>query len=309
MKYIEAEGLYNPLVQLPVIHPAVTVFRGARLAGHLAYGLLLAGIYPLLGNAWRRALLRRWSCALLRILHVRLELGGFPPQPDGRGILLVANHISWLDVFAINAANPSCFVAKSEVRSWPFVGALCRLTHTIFIDRSLRRDTARANRAIAARLSGGECVALFPEGTSTDGSHVRHFHASLLQCAVETASPVQPVAIRYHDGSGLRTPAASYSGDMTFMRSLLNVLHSRSLHVTLLFLPQVSCCGKARRAVAEEAYGAVNAALEGLSVRNPAILASSDTRGAPCHPDAAVRSVYSLLLHPLLGKARRSHHY
>ncbi len=307
MKYLETEGLQNPLIEPPADNLPVAVFRGMRLVCHLLYGLMLALPFPLLGLAMRRALLQYWSRALMDILHVRLEIIGTLPQAHEPGALLVANHISWLDVFVINAASPSCFVAKSEVRSWPLIGLLCRLTRTVFIERSLRRDTLRANWAITSALIQGESVALFPEGTSTDGSQVRHFHSSLLQCAIDAGTCVQPIALRYHNGSGLRSNDACYIGDMSLMQSLFNILRSRSLHTRLVFLPALSSHDKTRRRLTDEAYSAICATLSVFSAQEHLTAAGSRTHLPSPHPESA--SAYSLLLDPLIGELKHPHHF
>jgi 1-acyl-sn-glycerol-3-phosphate acyltransferase len=265
---------------------------------------MLASAFPLLGLDSRRALMNYWSRALLDILQVRLEISGTIPDVRDQGALLVANHISWLDVFVINAAHPSCFVAKSEVRSWPLVGLLCRLTRTVFIERNLRRDTLRANQAIGAALAQGECFALFPEGTSTDGSQVRHFHASLLQGAIDTGCCVQPAAIRYHDGLGLRSDDANYIGDMTLLQSLVKILGSNSLHARLVFLPELCSSGKSRRALADESRAAIVFALASMPIREIAASPNGQPYYTQVRPVFAAQSAYSLLLNPFIGKHR-----
>ncbi|HEY5992986.1 MAG TPA: lysophospholipid acyltransferase family protein [Gallionellaceae bacterium] len=307
MNYLETEGFQNPLLQPPPVNATTVAYRGVRLAYHLLYGLILAMSFPLLGPASRCALQRYWSRALLHILNVRLETVGPLPQTREQGTLLVANHISWLDVFIINAVTPASFVAKSEVRSWPLIGLLCRLTRTVFIERSLRRDTLRANWAITSTLIRGECVALFPEGTSTDGSHVRPFHSSLLQCSIDAGTRVQPIAIRYHNGTGLRSADACYIGDMTLVQSLLNILRSRSLHARLVFLPELSSLDKNRRVLANEAYLAICTALDRLPTQALPAPRNNRAHHLPNRPASSIQSAYSLLLDPLIGEAKHPH--
>lgn len=314
--YMETEGMHNPPYVDRQADIVQALLRGARVTCHLLYALLIAMIYPLLTLPARQFIMRRWSRALLHILQVRLETGGHLPPQRKRGSLLVANHISWLDVYALNAIQPSSFVAKAEVRSWPLLGLLCRRAQTIFIERNLRRDTLRANGLIAARLAKSECVALFPEGTTTDGTQVRHFHASLLQCAVDTGCAVYPVAIRYHDGSGRPCKDAAFIGDMTFLRSLVNILFSGSLHVTLVVLPAISGAQKTRRVLADQAHASIRATLHDLArcygnTRHTALqerlrrmiyghaMADAAMCSAPHHSAPPFQSVYSTLLSPV----------
>jgi 1-acyl-sn-glycerol-3-phosphate acyltransferase len=265
MKFLETEGIHNPPDNIDRAGHLVVIFRVVRIVCHILYGLLLACIYPLLKLRSRQRLMQHWSRALLDLLNVQLEIFGQQPPWSNHSALLVANHISWLDVFAINAANPSCFVAKSEVRSWPLIGLLCRLTMTIFVKRNSPRDALRTNKAIANTLKSGECVALFPEGTSSDGCSVGNFHSSLLQCSIDAETCIQPIAIRYHDGSGLRSSNANFIDDMTLIQSLLNILYSRNLHATLTFLPKVASKDKKRRTLAKDAHTAINTELNNFS--------------------------------------------
>jgi 1-acyl-sn-glycerol-3-phosphate acyltransferase len=315
MNYTETEGIHNqPYVPIQA-NVLQALLRGVRVASHLLYALLIAVVYPMLTLQARQFIMRRWSRALLRILQVRLETGGHLPPQRKRGSLLVANHTSWLDVYALSAIQPSSFVAKAEVRSWPLIGLLCRRAQTIFIERNLRRDTMRTNILIAGRLNQGECVALFPEGTTTDGTQVRHFHSSLLQCAVDTECDVYPVTIRYHDGSGRSCKDAAFIGDMTFLQSLVKILFSGSLHVTLVFLPAISGAQKTRRALADQAHASIRATLHDLArcygnTPHTALqqrlrrmvygnaMADAAMRSASQHPTSPFQSAYFMLLSP-----------
>lgn len=276
------------------------LFRAIRLLCHLAYGSALAIIYPLFRLPTRQAILKRWSAELLEILHVKLEISGRPASSPEQGAFLVANHISWLDVFAINAAKPSCFIAKSEVNGWPLIGMLCRRTRTIFIERDVRRDMVRINHQVGNMLAEGEWIVLFPEGTSTDGTQVHHFHASLFQSAIDCEATIQPLAVRYHDGTGTHCGDAAFIGDMNFIESLLKVLSSPSLHVTLALQPPLACADKNRRILAAEAQAAVSQALEQQAEHAAANQAASTPA------KSAFQSAYSLLLDPVF-KLRKRH--
>lgn len=253
------------------LHPAPRVSRvrflrkAMRLGLHIIGGLGLAAVYPLFSAKTQRAILRGWSRRVLAILSVRVDAQGAWPGILEGGVLLVANHVSWVDVFALNTVRPSCFVAKSEVRDWPVIGTLCKRARTIFITRARRGDAAQACRRITALVESGECVAVFPEGTSTDGADVRPFHSPLFQSAIDAARPVVPVAIHYHDGEGYPSREAAFIGDMSFVQSLANILSCESLHVSLVFLRPMDCTGKNRRGVAAEAHAAVAHAVRDLN--------------------------------------------
>ena len=213
--------------------PLIAPIRAARLALHLTSGLAMATVYPWLGPVLRRHILQCWSGNLLRILNVRVEFEGAERHALHHG-LIVSNHVSWLDVFVLNAVVPMRFVAKSEVRAWPVVGWLCARAQTLFIERGKARSAARMNVQLVELLRRGECLAVFPEGTTTDGSKVAHFHASLLQPAIDAGVPVHPLAIRYQDSDGAFSTTAAYIGDMSFGASMWNILSTPQLHVKLI---------------------------------------------------------------------------
>ena len=236
----------------------VAYFRGCRVACHIFYGIILGCFFPLLNRNIRQYIIKNWSCSLLAILNIKLNVQGDDKRAIMNGPILVSNHISWLDVFALNAVFPSCFVAKSEVGDWPLLGWLCHRAGTLFIRRSVRRDTARINREISGVLNRGESIALFPEGTSSDNGIPGHFHSSLLQAAVDLNVGISPVAIRYHDNRGNSNSDAAFVGDMSFIQSLWKIMCSPSLQVTLHYLLPLSSEGKSRRFLATEAQQSIH---------------------------------------------------
>lgn len=233
------------------------LFRGARLALHLVWGMALALPYPHLSPDRQRRMLKSWSRQLLSILGIGVRVEGLPAARDPSACLIVANHVSWLDIFALNAVRPSRFVAKSEVRDWPLIGWLCRRTGTIFIDRALRRNAATVNRHVAELFGQGARVSLFPEGTSTDGRRVGHFHSALIQPAIDAGVGLVPVALRYRDENGRYSDAAAYVGDMTLSGSIWRILHSRRFDAWLTFAPALATAGENRRTLARAAQQAI----------------------------------------------------
>ncbi|MBS0355050.1 MAG: 1-acyl-sn-glycerol-3-phosphate acyltransferase [Proteobacteria bacterium] len=164
--------------------------------------------------AKRLRLRQRWSAHLLGTLGVRLQADEPFVAP---GSLLVANHVSWLDVFVINAAYPAAFVSKAEVRQWPLIGWLAAKNETVFLRRGSRGHAKIVNGEIGGLLGQGRHVAIFPEGTTTDGSHVLGFHAALLQPAIEAGAPIQPLAIAYRLPDGRYTRSPAYDGDISLV--------------------------------------------------------------------------------------------
>jgi 1-acyl-sn-glycerol-3-phosphate acyltransferase len=229
--------------------------RLTRLGLHLALGVALVGLaYPWLGPRQRAAVRARWCRWLLATLGVRLQVAGAAPaQP----VLVAANHVSWLDVFAIGAALPCTFVSKHEARSWPVFGWLAAHNETLFLRRNSARAAHALNRHVAARLAGRETVAIFPEGTTSDGSQVLPFNAALFQPAVDAACRVLPVAVQYYDHRARPTTAAAYVGDDPLWKSLRAVLDAPSIHVHLFLGDCLQGAGVTRRALAARSREAV----------------------------------------------------
>jgi 1-acyl-sn-glycerol-3-phosphate acyltransferase len=233
----------------------VLCLRGLRLVLHLLTGsLTVATIYPLIADARRLELKQRWSRQLLALLGVRLDaqLAGMAP-----GSLFVANHISWLDIYALNAARPMAFVAKAEVRGWPLIGWLAAHTDTLFLSRENRRQSTLVNARMRSLLLAAKDVAVFPEGTTTTGAQLLPFHGALLQSAVDAGCLVQPVALSYYGADGRRSEVAAYAGETTMGESLLAILRSGPLTVRLRPTPPLDPRAMPRRALAQAARGAI----------------------------------------------------
>jgi 1-acyl-sn-glycerol-3-phosphate acyltransferase len=245
----------------------VPVWRLSRLALHTAYGVATAAlVLPWINDERREHLIRNWSAHILHILNVRVEVDGMLPTADPRPAMFVANHISWLDIWAINSVRVVRFVAKSEVRDWPVIGWLSDKAGVIFIERARRHDTARVSNAGAQALLDGDSLCVFPEGTTTDGTHVRPFRSSLLQSAVEACAPVWPVALHYPDENGQANIGVAYAGDTTMLQSLRAVLMQRSMTVRLTFAEPIEPEGRDRRALAQAAESIISS-LARLPVR------------------------------------------
>src|SRR5262249_16238391 len=192
---------------------AVRLIRLARLAYHLLLGLGIAWLlFPRLPEAERDARKRRWSRTLLSILSVSVREKKVAEKLPDR-CMLVLNHISWLDIFVIDATYPATFIAKSEIREWPVVGRLCTLLGPLYLERGKPSAARRARTAIATELERGVLVGVFPEGTTTFGRSLEPFHAALFQPALDAAATLQPIALRYLDAGGRHTDAAGFVGE------------------------------------------------------------------------------------------------
>jgi 1-acyl-sn-glycerol-3-phosphate acyltransferase len=203
------------------VRAGTTVLRLSALLGVLLGGLVLV---PAVGRAAARTVAR----GVLAALGVRLVWRGPAPRP---GSLLVANHVSWLDVVALLAVAPVRLVAKREVRTWPAVGALAAMTGSIFVDRSRPKSLPATVAEVAAALRAGRSVAVFPEGTTFCGAERGRFRPAVFQAAVDAGAPIVPISIRY------ASPTASFVGDDTLWSSVRRVAGLRGLTVTLVASP------------------------------------------------------------------------
>ena len=232
-------------VALPVV-----LWRVLRAALHVLHGVAVMTRFPGLDAAGRHARICWWSRGVLRHLGLALEVSGTPPRAGST--LLVANHISWLDIMALHAAAPQArFVSKADVLQWPLLGWLIRNAGTLFIERERKRDAVRVVHAMADALRAGDMVAVFPEGTTGAGPELLPFHANLLQAAIATGTPVQPAALRYADAQQPFSTAVEFLGETTLLQSLWRVASARGLRVHVTLLPPQGVEHADRRALAE----------------------------------------------------------
>jgi len=229
-------------------------------------------VFPFVSDARKRRLVKRWSRRLLRILNVTAQVRGELEAVSGN-VLLVANHISWLDIFVLNAHLPVRFVAKAELARWPVVSRMIRGAGTVFIERERRRDTHRVTRDMADLLANGDVVAIFPEGTTTHGHEVLPFKSSLLQPIIEARGHVQPVALRYRTPDGAIAMAPTYVGDTSLATSFFAVCAEPALEVELTVPAAIPARDVHRRALARDAESSIRRALAG-----PASATEPDTR-------------------------------
>lgn len=243
-------------------------FRLSRMIGLLAWGWYLA-VWPLRYHvpAKRHAVVARWAQRMLQAMGIQQRLGGIAP---GQGpLLLVANHISWLDILVLLAYFPCRFVAKAEVKAWPVIGTMAEASGTLFIERESKRDVIRVVHHIAQALSQGEWVAVFPEGTTSDGRDVLPFHANLFQAAIATHTPVQPVTIAYLDTQeSLVSPHIAYVGDDPILRSLWRTLRRKAIIAQVQVLSRSGETLVNRRSCAQWHEQAIRGALNQLIADN-----------------------------------------
>ncbi|MHB0926598.1 MAG: lysophospholipid acyltransferase family protein [Gallionellaceae bacterium] len=276
----------------------ISLFRGGRLALHLFYAALLAIYYPHLNQTKRRRILKNWSRQLLGILNIGIRTEGEWSVRGEGGCLVVANHVSWLDVFVLNTIYPSRFIAKAEVRNWPLIGWLCKRSNTIFIERAMRQDAASINRRVSFLLEQGICVGLFPEGTTTDGRQVGHFHSALIQPAIDAGAMLCPIALRYQDEKGNQSNAATFTGDMALSQSIWRILRSPRFDALLVFTPALATAGENRRVLARAAQAAISQGLQAGMRQAP----KQETTSAVSQSLLSTQSAYAPFPFPLPGQ-------
>ena len=230
--------------------------RASMAACWIAAGLLTELLaFPLLGFRRRQDLIQGWSRVLLRVCGVRMRRQGRPVLQGPA--LWVANHVSWLDIFVIDAVRPTSFIAKSDIRRWPVIGLLVAWAGTLFIDRRQRHAVREAGRQMRDCFDRGDAVGLFPEGTTTEGLDVRPFHAGLFEAAMRADVPVQPIALRFLQ-HGRRTTRFAFVGEQTLLGNLWILLGARGVVVEAEFLPPLAPGAEGGRAeLARRAHQAI----------------------------------------------------
>jgi 1-acyl-sn-glycerol-3-phosphate acyltransferase len=243
----------------------VSVLRGVRLVIHLFHGMLLAVIYPHLNQSRQRCILKSWSRQLLVIFNIGIQIEGQQPMRGEGGCMIVSNHVSWLDIFVLNAIHPSQFIAKSEVRNWPVIGWISRRSGTIFIERAMRQDASKIKQRVSLLLKQGACIGLFPEGTTTDGTQVGHFHSALIQPAIDAGVKLCPIALRYQNDDGYLSSAAAFIGDTTLVQSIWRILRTPHLNALVVFTPVLLSVNENRRVLARTAQTAIAQGLQNVA--------------------------------------------
>lgn len=229
----------------------------------LLFGVLcVALLFPRLGYGMRARIKQRWSLALLRSLGVSLhpDLQQELALPTG---LIVANHISFLDIYVINALLPVTFVAKSEVARWPVIGWLTAHTDNLFIERGHRGAAHHTQQNMSAILSAGRRLVVFPEGTTSEGNSVLPFHSALLQSAVASGVPVICLALGYQDADGRMTALPAYVGEDTLWQCIRRIVTSDTIVARVNPVAELSGTDTDRRHLAHHAHQRIAAAVAG----------------------------------------------
>ncbi|MEU7923093.1 lysophospholipid acyltransferase family protein [Micromonospora zamorensis] len=250
--------------EVPTVPVARRVLRLVAATGMLVAGVGLVLLLPVLPTRERQAAVRGWARATTRAFGVRLVIRGRLPR---RRALLVANHVSWLDILAVLAVAPTRMVAKREIRSWPVVGLLAAAAGTVFVDRARPRALPTSVGRVAETLRAGRSVAVFPEGTTwcagdgaADCRPGGGFRPAMFQAAIDAGSPVVPLRLAYRcEAIGSTTTATAFLGADTLLRSVARVVAARDIVVSVTIAAALHPARAAdRRLLARAAESAVH---------------------------------------------------
>lgn len=200
----------------------------------LGHGLAIFGFDNI---AWAATIRSRWGKSVINIFNIRLTVKGTPPKPP---FFLVANHLSYIDVWVLFSTAKGTFVAKEDLRKWPLVGFVLATSGIIFVNRQKKTDVKRVNDEIARYLTPGQGVFLFPEGTTSSGMEVLPFKSSLFQFPAQQELEVSCAAISYSiPGDELATPMkVSWWDDTPFLIHLWNALKLKEIEASITFCDQ-----------------------------------------------------------------------
>ncbi|MDX2074755.1 MAG: lysophospholipid acyltransferase family protein [Alphaproteobacteria bacterium] len=232
------------------------------LVGWIAFWLPLAAVASLFHNKKLRDRMVQIACkGLLWLFNVRVNIIG--DVYSRRPLLLVSNHLSYLDIPVLGSAVDCRFVPKKEIANWPVISTICKILDVVYVDRDVRK-ISEGNQSIAGKLAQGEAVVLFPEATTGDGRHLLPFKPAFFQAAQGIV--VQPVAIAYRKIRGLpidfgQWPLIAWYGDMSLLPHLWTLLSLGRIEVELHFLPPIISAGKDRKILASQSHDAIERVL------------------------------------------------
>ena len=246
----------------PALSRARGLLRALRMLTHVLAGLAAIRFrFAALAPAEREQRVQAWARTALDLMSIELQVRG--QAPSHGPLLLVANHISWLDILAIHAACYCRFVSKADVRHWPLIGRLVSGAGTLYVERESRRDALRVVHHMAERLRQGEVITVFPEGTTSDGAGLLPFHANLLQAALSAAAPVQPLALQFLDRGTQRVSLApAYIGDDSLLASLWRTFCTDGIVARVSFGDPQQALARSRRQWASDLHAEVKALMQ-----------------------------------------------
>lgn len=239
------------------------IIRAFFTLTHLLLGLFCIFFILQHLNPQQQVKLKRWYAnRILFLFNTKPQLHGQWPQQAG---IVVLNHISWIDIFVVNAFAPCIFIAKAEIAKWPLIGTLVARSGTIFIERKRRQAVVQAIADAGQYIKKGAQVAIFPEGTTTDGHQVKPFYANLFQTAVNINCPVFSVALRYTDSKGKHSTTVAFVNNQSLLANALMLWKSKEpFTATLIPCHTLQDPQTTRQQYAQMTHQAITQALNNL---------------------------------------------
>ena len=243
-----------------------------RVLIHFLWGVVQGGLlFRWLSRPQRDRRVQTWGRTMLARFSIELKVVGTPASAGP--LLVVSNHISWVDILALHSVYPYRFVAKADVKRWPLIGTVVTGGGTLYVKRESRHDALRVVHRMTQALKDGDILAVFPESTTSDGTSVLPFHSGLLQAAISADAPVQPVALQIVDaGTGRPSRAVSYTGDESLAGSVWRTLRARDLCVVVTFGELQRAAGRDRRAWMRDLRDEIVAMRSGEAYHHPKVL-------------------------------------
>ena len=217
-------------------------YRTSRLLLHVLTGVVLSAVLlPCCTKRFTNRIIQWWSKSLINIFNIQIHAQGHVPSVNSfpKGSLFVANHISWVDIHALMSLIPLRFIAKSDIKDWPVFGYLAAKANVLFIERGKRSEAGRIVNTAYESLMAHEHLCYFPEGTTTDGTHMLPFKGSLMQAAINAKTTIQPVAIFYPLASKTANVHMAYAGDTSMLASMYSILWQAKPTVELNFFAPI----------------------------------------------------------------------
>jgi 1-acyl-sn-glycerol-3-phosphate acyltransferase len=210
------------------------VFKSVLMAFHLLFALILSVAMMMLPKNIRHILIQSWAKRLLRILKIKITLSGEVLKFLSKdSYLVVSNHISWLDIPVIFSLKPITFVSATDVKTWPIIGMLAKISGAIFVDRSRKSSLVDVIQAMNHHFKNEkESICIFPEGITSNGYQVLPFKSNLFQSAFESNKLLLPLSIKYKENNVL-TNRTSFHGSTTLFQSFKRVAKSNMIEVVV----------------------------------------------------------------------------
>lgn len=231
---------------------------------HLICFFLVIIFYPILPKKYWTYFVKMWAHGTVRIVGIKIEVVGTKAAYNQTNTMVIANHISWLDIPILYTQYSVGFIGRIEMKKWPLLSLLIKSGGTIFINRKQKRDLIKVNSIVSQQLAAGATVGLFPEGQTGNGLSLQPFKSSLLEAPILAKSTIIPLVIKYYTKEGYLTTATTYEGDITLWQSLRSSLLLNGILVKITLLPLVEAAKfDNRESLAASLYQQINSQILG----------------------------------------------